>query len=140
MITLESTKIAFATWRAKRANSAEPIPAKLWKMVDSLLLTQKPFMICKPLGLSWSQSRKHCSNFPSAINKQRRNKKITTRPQALKTSPTNDFVTAVPLPVAKSPIEKSTSELILKGSSKSLHLFIPTAALRDVLSVLGELL
>lgn len=135
MITLKSTKTAFEAWRAARANTAMPIPAKLWGMVKHLLSIHQKTKICKTLRLSGGQIKKHCT--ASAIAK---NKKVIQQSQAPKTPPNNDFVTAMPLPAAKSTIEKSTSELILKGSSKSLHLSIPTAALCDVLPVLGELL
>lgn len=132
MPTLASTKTAFETWRAARANTATPIPAKLWDMVKHLLPTHKQSKICKVLRLSGSQIKKYC-NVNTAVN----NQKVMKKSQELQSSTENDFVTAMPLPITG---DASMSELTLKGSSRSLHLRLPTSALRDVLSMLGELL
>ena len=121
MITLESTKIAFDTWRTTRAHNNTPTPTKLWVMVGRLLLTHKKPEICNILRISNTQIKKHCVAIPTIKDKK-------SQPAG------NDFVEAVPLPTV------GMSELTFSGSSKSLHLRLPTAALREVLPILGELL
>lgn len=129
MITLESTKIAFDTWRTTRAKSNTPTPRGLWDMVKQLLPEHRRTEIYKTLGISSNQIKKHCGiSSPlsvTASNNQKETQEIDD----------SDFVTAIPLPTIG-----SSSELTLKGSSRSLHLRLPTAALRDVLPIIGELL
>ena len=138
MITLRSTKKAFEAWRAARANTATPIPAKLWEMVQHLLLTHQKSIVCKVLRLSGGQIKKHCNASINSIGGAiSNNKKVIKKSLAQKTSDDNDFVTAMPLPIAG---KSSTCELTLKGISKSLHLCLPISALRDILPMLGELL
>jgi len=125
MITLETTKTAFDIWRATKTNSNTPTPTKLWNMVRHLLPTHKMARICKALHISGSQIKKHCIEISTSEGQ---------KPQFVD----NDFVEALPLPISSS--VASTSELTLKGSNKSLHICLPTSALREILPALGELL
>lgn len=131
MITLETTKIAFDTWRTTRAKSNTPIPMELWDMVKQLLAKHRRIEIYKTLGISSNQIKKHCE-ISSPLSVTASNNQKIKEAQEIDDS---DFVTAIPLPASG-----SSSELTLKGSSRSLHLRLPTAALRDVLPIIGELL
>jgi hypothetical protein len=93
-------------------------------MVRFLLLAHKRSEICKVLCISGSQIKKHCA--ATSINKDQESQSLQ--------SIGNDFVETIPAP------STGMSELILKGNSKSLHLCLPTTALREALSVLGALL
>ncbi|MGD9153799.1 MAG: hypothetical protein PVG30_09180 [Gammaproteobacteria bacterium] len=85
MITLESTKIAFDTWRASKANINTPAPAELWGMVEQLLPTYKRSEICKALGISSHQIKSYCTAI-SATKDQ-----VLQAPQAI-----GNFVEAMP--------------------------------------------
>lgn len=122
MITLESAKIAFDTWRASKANINTPAPAELWDMVEQLLLTYKRAEICKVLGISGHQIKAHCAEASKSQDLQ------PVRPNG------DSFVEAIQAPIA------AMSELTLKGNSKSLHLCLPTSALCDILPIVGRLL
>ncbi len=124
MITLESTKIAFDTWRASKANINTPAPAELWGMVEQLLPTYKRAEICKALGISGHQIKSYCTATS------------TTGDQALQpTQAIGNFVEAMP-----APLNVGMAELTLRGKCNSLHLCIPTSALHEVLPMLGALL
>jgi hypothetical protein len=104
---------------------------ELWDMVKQLLAKHRRTEIYKTLGVSSSQIKKHCGIASPLGVTASNNQKIKEAQEMHDT----DFVTATPLPATG-----STSELTLKGSSRSLHLRLPTAALRDVLPIIGELL
>jgi len=123
MITLESAKIAFDRWRASKANINTAAPVELWGIVEQLLPTYKRAEICKVLGISGHQIKSYCK----AIS--------TTKEQVLQLAPAiGNFVEATPA------ANVGIVELALKGDSKSLHLCMPTAALQEILPVLGKLL
>ena len=124
MITLESAKIAFDTWRAAKANSNTPIPTELWNMVRDLLLRHRKADICRILRIGSHQIKRHCVTPPSSRNKESQ----PTLPSS------SDFVEAIPASNA------GMSELTLKGNSKSLHLCFPTSTLCDILPIVGRLL
>ncbi len=134
MITLESAKIAFDTWRASKANINTPAPAELWGMVEQLLPTYRRAEICKVLRISGHQIKSYCTaTLPAKAQ-------VLLPPKA-----NGDFVEALPAqPIEKPHIETvantGMSELTVKGRFKSLHLCLPTIALRELLPVLGELL
>ena len=122
MTTLESVKRAFELWRAAKVHSNTPAPLELWDKVSQLLLAHEKSEICKTLGVSTDQIKRHCA--PTSVD------------SAVKPPKThnNDFVEAIS---ASAP---AMSELTLKGKTKSLHISLPTSALCEVLSALGELL
>ena len=136
MITLESAKLAFDRWRTSKTNVNSATPTELWGMVDQLLLTHKRVKVCKVLGISGHQVKSNCT---------------TISPTKAKASPllevTGDFVEATPTQFIEDPsvevgavAKTGMSKLTVKGRFKSLHLCVPTAALREVLPMLGELL
>ncbi len=124
MIPLESVNIAFDIWRAAKTNTNTPVPAELWDMVRQILPVHKKSEICKVLRISGNQIKQHCAATP--ISKVQELQPLQ--------SIGNDFIEAIPASNA------GMSELTLKGNSKSLHLYLPTTALREVLPMLGELL
>ena len=124
MITLEFAKQAFDSWRANKANGNTQIPVKLWDMVRQLLLTHKKTKICRVLRISSNQIKRHCITTSIGKNEELRSPQADSR----------DFVEAIPTTTT------AMSELTLKGNSKSLHLCLPTSALREILPVLVELL
>lgn len=123
MITLESTKQAFEAWRKSRRNENTPTPTELWDMVNQLLPSHKRSEICKVLRISSNQIKTHCLATDVDYG------------LAAMQSSSNNFVEATPTPTTN-----SMSELTIKGKSKSLHLCLPTAALSEVLPMLGGLL
>ena len=126
MLTLESAKEAFARWRASKANINTKAPVELWSMVEQLLPTHKRAEICKALGISSHQIKSYCT-ASSATKDQ-----VLQPPHAI-----GNFVEAMP---ALNIGMTGMTELTLKGSSKSLHLSLPTSALHEVLPILGSLL
>ena len=134
MITLESAKLAFDRWRTSKTNVNSATPAELWGMVDQLLLTHKRVDVCKVLGISGHQVKSNCTTISPT--------KALPLPEV-----TGDFVEATPTQLIEEPsiavgtvANTGMSKLIVKGRFKSLHLCVPTAALREVLPMLGELL
>ena len=124
MVTLESAKQAFDEWRVAKININTPTPAELWKMVNDLLPRHKKTELCKALGISNHQIQSHCATGQPTDDQ-------TPTPS----HPVDGFVEAMPPTV-----NVTMTELTLKGVSKSLHLSLPTAALGEVLPVLGSLL
>lgn len=123
MTTLESTKQAFDKWRAAKINVNTPAPVELWDMVKELLLNHKKSEICRMLRISGHQIQSHCTTASP------------TQSQALQPPRVvNNFVEATPS------LTVGMAELTLKGDSKTLHLCLPTSALRDILPILGALL
>jgi hypothetical protein len=123
MITLESTKIAFDTWRVSKAKVNTPIPKELWDMVKQLLPTYKKGEICKVLGISSRQIKSNCTPTSTTTDRELRSS------QAI-----GNFVEAKPA------LNVGTAELVLKGTTKSLRLCLPTTALHEILPILGALL
>lgn len=141
MTTLGTTKIAFDNWRAERINASVPFPANLWDRVKQLLETHKKTEICKTLGLSGSQIKKHCKENPTLKKATESDTASMSnlRPQQIPVC--DDFVTATSAPQSLDvPAKESMSMLTLTGSNKTLRLSIPTSALPDVLPALGALL
>ena len=123
MITLESAKQAFDTWRANKINTNTPIPVELWDMVDQLLPMHKKTELCKILGISSHQIQLHCTARSVTENR------VSAPPEII-----GDFIEATPPP------SSGMAELTLKGESKSLHLCLSTSALSEILPMLGALL
>jgi hypothetical protein len=124
MMTLESASEKFATWRATKTNKNTAVPPELWNMVRDLLSTYKGAELCKVLGISSAQIKRHCAKEPT-LKKQELLHQLTN---------SDDFVEAIAAPT------NVMSEVTIQGPSRSLHLCLPTSALREVLPVLGELL
>ena len=124
MVTLEATKQAFDKWRAAKTKGNAPVPSALWDMVEQLLSIHKISEICKILRISSKQIKAYCIAIPTNKNQEL---------QSLQSNG-DEFVETI------STISTGMSELTIKGNSKSLHLCLPTSALREVLPVLGDLL
>ncbi len=141
MITLETAKIAFDTWRIERSNTSVPFPTTLWDMVKQLLSAHKKTEICKTLHISSNQIKRSCAeNLGSGqASNSLTASKINSQPQQIPTC--GDFVAATPAPQSFDPPTKEImSVLTLTSSNKTLQLSIPISALPDVLPAFGALL
>jgi len=123
MLTLEAVAEAFKQWRKERLRINEPVPARLWEMVQSLSSDYKIRKIQKALSLTTPQVNKYLKPRVKHTNIE-----LTQ----------NNF--AVGTLNSKPDINDEHCELTLQGVNKSLQIKINIKNIAPVLSLMERYL
>jgi hypothetical protein len=123
MLTLEAVAEAFEQWRKERIRINEPVPARLWEMVQSLSSDYKIRQIQKALSLNTPQVNKYLKPSDKRTNIE---------------STLNNFAVGTLFP--KPHINDDHCELTLQGVNKSLRIKINIQNIAPVLSLMEQYL
>lgn len=123
MLTMEEVAAAFEHWREERTRRNEPVPERLWKLVQGLSSHYKLRHIQKVLRLTTGQFNKYLKPY----DKQKSIK-----------STMNEFAVGAFVPEQRHNDEQC--ELTLQGANKSLQIKINIQNIAPILSLMERYL